>query len=212
MPDKSDASPRQPIPNDILKVIQKHCQSTDDEMRWLVALLSDTGMRLSEAVGLLRDDINLEGNIPIVDIRPHPWRRLKTAQSERKIPLVGYSLWAAKQALKASEDSFLFPKYCSKGGCNSNSASAALNKWLKQIAGSAYVIHSFRHSMRDRLRTVNCPSDMIDQMGGWSSRNVGERYGDGHSLESIMRYIGQITELTNNPQSSHGQFADNHRD
>ena len=29
-------------------------------------------------------------------------------------------------------------------------------------------IHSVT-SMRDRLRAVNCPSDMIDQIGGWSS-------------------------------------------
>ena len=31
------------------------------------------------------------------------------------------------------------------------------------------VIHSFRHSMRDRLREVECPSDIIDQIGGWQS-------------------------------------------
>ena len=29
-------------------------------MRWLVALLSDTGMRLGEAVGLSVDDVHLE--------------------------------------------------------------------------------------------------------------------------------------------------------
>lgn len=44
MPDKPDASPRQPIPNDILKVIQDRCLSTDDEMRWLVAIISNTGV------------------------------------------------------------------------------------------------------------------------------------------------------------------------
>jgi hypothetical protein len=36
--------------------------------------------------------------------------------------------------------------------------------------------------MRDRLRAVNCPSDMIDQIGGWSSGKVGEGYGDGYSI------------------------------
>jgi integrase len=92
MPDKPDASPRHPIPNDILKVIQDRCQSTDDEMRWLVALISDTGMRLSEAAGLLREDIRVGEDIPYVDIRPHPWRRLKTSGSQRKVPLVGCSL------------------------------------------------------------------------------------------------------------------------
>ena len=35
------------------------------------------------------------------------------------------------------------------------------------------VTHSFRHSLRDRLRAVQCPSDMIDQIGGWSTAGVG---------------------------------------
>ena len=60
MPDRGDASSRQPIPIEKLKVIQQRCQTTDDEPRWLVALISDTGMRLSEAAGLARDDIVLD--------------------------------------------------------------------------------------------------------------------------------------------------------
>jgi hypothetical protein len=41
-----------------------------------------------------------------------------------------------------------------------------LNKWLKSKIGQGYTIHSFRHSMRDRLRAVECPSEIIDQIGG----------------------------------------------
>ena len=33
MPDRGDASTRQPIPTDKLKVIQQRCQTTDDEPR-----------------------------------------------------------------------------------------------------------------------------------------------------------------------------------
>ena len=33
---------------------------------------------------------------------------------------------------------------------NANSASAALNKWLKPYVPENCVIHSFRHSFRDR--------------------------------------------------------------
>ena len=54
-------------------------------------------MRLSEAAGLAREDIVMDAHIPHVIIRPHPWRRLKTKGSERILPLVGCSLWAAKQ-------------------------------------------------------------------------------------------------------------------
>ena len=65
MPDRGDASKRQPIPTDKLRVIQKACQTTDDERRWLVALISDTGMRLSEATGLAREDIVPDADIPM---------------------------------------------------------------------------------------------------------------------------------------------------
>ena len=60
------------------------------------SLISDTGMRLGEAVGLLQEDINLEDDVPHVSVIPHPWRRLKTRGSQRDIPLVGASLWACK--------------------------------------------------------------------------------------------------------------------
>ena len=34
-------------------------------------------------------------------------------------------------------------------------------------------MQSLRHSIRDRLRAVECPSDMIDQIGGWATEGVG---------------------------------------
>jgi integrase len=37
----------------------------DDEMRWLLALISDTGVRLAEAAGLHKDDIILDAPCPI---------------------------------------------------------------------------------------------------------------------------------------------------
>ena len=77
--------------------IQQECMSIDDEARWLVALISDTGMRLSEAAGLHVDDIKLDCEIPHIDLKPHAWRGLKTRGSQRQIPLVGASLWAAKR-------------------------------------------------------------------------------------------------------------------
>ena len=74
----------------------------DDDLRWLIALLSDTGMRLGEAVGLLKSDIILDTETPHLNLIPHSWRRLKTSGSERKIPLVGASLWSAK-SIKQSD-------------------------------------------------------------------------------------------------------------
>ena len=129
-----------------------------------------------------------DADIPHINVRPHPWRRLKTKGSERLVPLVGASLWATKR-LQQHDSSYAFPRFCDGQACNANSASAALNKWLKPRANDDAVVHSLRHSMRDRLRAVGCPSDIIDQIGGWSSSTVGSSYGKGHELPVLAKWM-----------------------
>jgi integrase len=195
LPDLDDAKKRKPIPIENIKEIQKECRSIDDEARWLVALISDTGMRLSEAAGLHVDDIKLDYEIPHIDLKPHSWRGLKTRGSQRQIPLVGASLWAARRVKEASTTSlYAFPRYTSDKGTNANSASAAINKWLKPRVPEGCVIHSFRHSLRDRLRAVQCPSDMIDQIGGWSTAGVGQKYGEGYGLDATKSWMDKLTK------------------
>jgi integrase len=193
LPDLGDAKRRKPIPIDVIRKIQQECLCIGDEARWLVALISDTGMRLSEAAGLHIDDIKLDEEVPHIDLKPHSWRTLKTKGSQRQIPLVGASLWAAKRVKANSNASpYAFPKYTSAKGTNANSASAAINKWLKPRVPEGCVVHSFRHSLRDRLRAVQCPSDMIDQIGGWATAGVGQAYGEGYGLEKISEMLTLI--------------------
>ena len=72
MPEQ-DRQRRLPIPIECIKAIQFDRRHMDDDMRWLVALLSDTGIRLGEAVGLSVDDIRLDDGTPHINITPHPW-------------------------------------------------------------------------------------------------------------------------------------------
>ena len=131
MPQGLPVTERQPIPIDDIRKIQQKCFEQDDGLCWIIALLSGTGMRLGEAIGLLKTDINLCVEIPHIDLKPQPWRCLKTPESERQIYLVGSSLWAAKRALKQhTESEYAFPKYCSDEGHKTNSASAAFNRSL----------------------------------------------------------------------------------
>ena len=192
IPDDDRIDKRPPIPPKVILQIQKECTVIDDEKRWLVSLISDTGMRLAEAAGLLTSDIKLDEEIPHIKLRRHPWRGLKTKGNEREIPLVGASLWAAKRIVKNGHQ-FAFPVYTNSAKCSANSASAALNKLLKSRTPSGCVIHSFRHSLRDRLRAVECFPDIADAIGGWSNSGVGEKYGSGHGLKAILRYVNKIT-------------------
>ena len=107
--------------------------------------------------------------------------------------MVNKSLWASKRILKHNKESlFAFPRYTSSNRCNANSASAALNKWLKEKLLNDYVIHGFRHSFRDRLRAIECPLEIIDQLGGWSLKSVGQGYGKGYELTVLSKWLLKI--------------------
>ena len=90
---------------------------------------------------------------------------------------------------KTNTDSpYAFPQYTSAISTNANSASTAINKWPKPRVQEGCV----RHSLRDRLRTVQCPSDMIDQIGGWATAGIGQSYGEGYGLELLHSEINKM--------------------
>ena len=197
MPNGPLMEKRQPINLPTIRTIQSLCVDIDDDLRWIIAIVSDTGVRLAEACGLTCADVVLDSPTPHIVIQPNVCRSLKTRASERKVPLVGASLWAATQATKLIQvpyrkDEYLFPRYTKGGKCNANSASAALNKWMKNYVDEGCVIHSFRHSMRDRLRAVECPTDIVDSIGGWSKSGAGQKYGTGYPLEVLHKWMKLI--------------------
>ena len=67
-----------------------------NERRLVTALISDIGMRLSEALGLVWSDVVLDHEYPHINLVEDPWRHLKTSGSKRLVPLIGISLEAIK--------------------------------------------------------------------------------------------------------------------
>ena len=182
------------IPLASVRKIQSESRLESDDLRLIVALISDSGMRLSEAVGLRLDDLVLDHDYPHVDLKINEARRLKTSSSTRKIPLVGASLQAARAIYTKSENTFCFLNYDGEGFCKTNSASAAANKWIKKIAGSDSVVHGLRHRFRDSLRNKKVATEVIDQLGGWCFSSIGQSYGEGYSLKILQKYIERIIE------------------
>ena len=71
--------------------------------------------------------------------------------------------------------------------CNANSTSFALNKWLKVTIGNDSVIYGLKYSPKDRLLVVECPSNIIDQVGVWSLSSVDASSGGGYEVPVLAK-------------------------
>lgn len=131
---------------------------------------------------MLPEDIHLDAPIPHIHIRANHKQGLKTAHSERQIPLVGAALLAAQQ----------FPE----GLCryvSADSASSAINKYLRENGlnpTSEHSLCSLRHTFKDRLRDAQAPEEVIDNLMGHRSR--GPKYGRGHNLETKAEWLSRV--------------------
>lgn len=175
-----DSHKRGTFTNEQLKQGYDTALASRSKVKLLMPLLGETGCRLAEIVGLRLEDIDPEQDL--IHIRPNTARRLKTPNSTRTLPLVGYAKLAMEKAIPQSDGEWLFPRYIKEGTCKATHASNALNKWLKNDFGGL-TAHCLRHTMRDRLRAVECPMELIDQIGGWKTvGGVGTSYGRGYSV------------------------------
>ena len=62
--------------------------ASGSQVKLLMPLVGETGCRLAEIIGLRLEDIHLENDL--IHIRPNSVRRLKTNNSKRTLPVVGY--------------------------------------------------------------------------------------------------------------------------
>jgi hypothetical protein len=80
--DEEQEKRRSLTPNE-LQILSLSCREEDDELRHLLALLVNTGMRLSEATGLHTSDLFTNEEFPYVKVQVNNARRLKTSNSKR---------------------------------------------------------------------------------------------------------------------------------
>lgn len=96
-------------------------------------------------------------------------------------------------ALRRPDGEWLLARSIHDDGCRATHASNALNKWLKARFGGL-TAHCLRHTMRDRLREVQAPLELIDQIGGWSTAGgVGASYGHGYKLGQVKAWLEEVS-------------------
>lgn len=179
-----------------LNLLRSNLESSATRVDQLLKIALDTGMRVSEVVGLKSEDIDISVDNPYIKLRKNPFRSLKTKNSARVIPLIGLALNAV-HGLGLSQE-WLFPAYLDldKSTFKGDSASAAMNKRIRSILGDKQspTSHSFRHTMQTRLRAVECPLDIRDEICGWKS-SISKNYGSPTDLKIKADYMRET--LTN---------------
>lgn len=187
-----DATRRGVFSGEQLTALYASALASGKDTRLILPILGETGARLAEVVGLRWEDVCLTQEA--ITITPHEARSLKTAGSERQVPLVGAALEAMRRLHKRSDGQrFVFPRWVKDNSCLATYASNTLNKHIRQNIGPL-TCHCFRHTMRDRLRNAGAPMELIDGIGGWSSvGGVGTKYGHGYDLERKRDFLGRVT-------------------
>jgi integrase len=188
---RKDASKRESLAGDAQALLRAKCRAVDDPLRWMLALQLDLGTRIAEPAGFLLSDFVLSSPTPHVIIQAHPWRSLKTGDSNRKVPLVGDALWAAQRvcATAVPGQAHAFPRYCTTEGVRADSAGAAANKWMKEN-GIPHTTHELRHTLRTRMDRASAPAAIQAAIGGWSGgRAIMEEYGEGQGLKVLAWWL-----------------------
>lgn len=186
-----DDDGRPPYSREELQILISEAKKYDDEKRRIVLVLAMTGARLNEIVGLRRKDVDLEALV--LYIRPHSSRGLKNLKTKRAVPLLPVAAEALKAQLKAHDGEYVFPCYCDGEKSNNNTASATLNSWSRKFVKDVEKsMHSFRHSLRDNLRSVQCPEAVSKEIGGWASNtDVSVGYGQGYPMDVKREWLSK---------------------
>lgn len=150
------------------------------EARAITMMMVNTGARPSEIASLRPDRIVLDGDVPMIEIRPEH-RKTKSIYAVRQIPLVGVSLDAARMCPEG------FPTYDDNPGL-----SGTVNKFLAENGlreTPRTTLYSLRHSFESRMIKADFPERLkADLMGHRLQR---ERYGE-IELAHMRDWLGRI--------------------
>ena len=102
-----DSHKRGTFTHDQLKEGYEKALASGSQIKLFMPLLGETGCSIAEIVGLRLQDIDLENDL--IHIRANSARRLKTRNSQRTLPLVGYAKLAMEKALINSHDQYPLP-------------------------------------------------------------------------------------------------------
>ncbi len=169
---------------------------------WMMLLGLFTGARLGEMVQLDAADIseipiNGSGKAWVMRVHAEGDNTVKTAESERIIPIhpqlvsLGFVAWAK------SETGLLFPDMQTasrKTGQKSDVASKRLNRIIRSagIADESRVVYSFRHNFEDACREAGHEKRLADALQGHKDDSMSGGYGHGFSTKKLVEAMSAL--------------------
>lgn len=148
----------------------------------LFRMLINTGMRPVEAIGLELEDVILDHDIPHIHLRKNATRGLKTAHSERLLPLIGVSLQAARELTYAGG-------WGKRLGKNMY-ATSVINRNLRDsgiVTDKRQSLYSLRHWFQDQLTKRDVVDRAQAQLMGHKFQRP--KYGYGKDLTELRDII-----------------------
>ena len=172
--------------------IKDFCVKEDSFSSCIIGIMIETGCSYSEIIGLESEDVDLNKYNPYMIIRSNSLRQVKNIYKRRIIPLVGISLDKIKKIYKISSKGSLFKDYSNILELLKFTNEKKINDKLKILSTGKTSI-SFKYSLIERLKSINCPESVICDLIGMAKRE--SFYSNEVNLDLKSSWLDQIKIL-----------------
>ena len=173
---------------DLIK-IKDFCVKENSFTSLIIGIMFETGCSYSEIIGLQSEDVDLNKYNPYFVIRSNSFRQIKNIYKRRTIPLVGISLNKIKKIYKLNNNGSLFNDYSNIHELSKFKYEKKLNNKLKILSNGKTSI-SFKFSLIERLKSINCPESVICDLIGMAKRE--SFYSNEITLDIKSSWMDQI--------------------
>ena len=173
--------------------IQKIISITKEEKSLfsiIIGCILNTGVSVNELIGINRNEINLNQFNPYIVIRSNDLRKINNIYKKRIIPLVGISLESMDNLLRLSSNEYPFYNFLGSN-FTIKKIESKINFRIKKITDNKS-LQSFKITLIDRLKKINCPEEIISDILGLKKRSI--FYKNEVSIEMKYSWLNQIIE------------------
>ena len=169
-------------PSEYEKVMKTDYVKGYEDLKWLLAILWNTGMRIGEAIQLRPEDFRIVDGIKCISINTEDGKQVKNETSIRDIPineaLLQMGIWDTKPRL---------------GWTKNNAAGSRIAFAFKQI-GIEHSSHDFRYSLSNRLRDCDVADSVRYSILGHAHKTTTDRvYKTRQPLKQMLMALNKAT-------------------